>query len=72
MVLHRCPHVQYLSCVFFAFQAETEGQEAAASASEAKPSSGGGGQRRSPRCQKASSQGGDVQLTEAGGGLQLR
>lgn len=71
MVLHHCPHVLDLT-LCFRLQAETEGQEAAAPASEAKPSSGGGGQRRNPQCQKASSQGGDVQLTEAGGGLQLR
>lgn len=53
-------------------QAETKGTEAAASAAEAKSSGGGGGGgRRSPECQETSTQRGDAQLTEVGGGLQL-
>lgn len=59
-----------VSALCFLLQAETKGEEAAASAAEAE--SPGGGGRRGPECQETLTQRSDAQLTEAGGGLQLR
>lgn len=56
-----------LPILCFVPQAETKGEEAAASAAEA-----GGGGRRGPELQETSTQRGEAQLSEAGGGLQLR